>query len=78
MTEGKYLLIPQMAENSSTELNKFVFFCLLLIQVAVSEIIFEERFEGIPIFFSVLIFLCLLYIYILIVTICSWFELVNS
>ncbi|KHN29255.1 Calreticulin-3 [Glycine soja] len=35
-----------MAENASIELNKFVFFCLLvLIQVAVSEIIFEERFD---------------------------------
>ncbi|KAL5167193.1 Calreticulin-3 [Glycine soja] len=35
-----------MAENGSIELNKFVLFCLLLlIQVAVSEIIFEERFD---------------------------------
>lgn len=36
-----------MAENASTELNMFVLFCLLLIQVSVAEIIFEERFEGI-------------------------------
>jgi hypothetical protein len=36
-----------MAENASTELKMFVFFCLLLIQFSVSEIIFEERFEGI-------------------------------
>ena len=50
-----------MAENGSIELNKFVLFCLLLlIQVAVSEIIFEERFDGIAVFFSVLF----LYIYI--------------
>jgi hypothetical protein len=36
-----------MAENASTELKMFVFFCLLLVQFSVSEIIFEERFEGI-------------------------------
>lgn len=45
MSEQK-LLIPQMAENASTELKMFVLFCLLLIQVSLSEVIFEERFEG--------------------------------
>jgi len=35
-----------MAENASTELKMFVLFCLLLLQVSLSEVIFEERFEG--------------------------------
>lgn len=41
-----------MAETDLTETKVLVLFCLLLIQVSVSEIIFEERFEGI-------LFICL-------------------
>jgi len=61
VSESKYCLFGNMAENGSIELNKFVLFCLLLlIQVAVSEIIFEERFDGIAVFFSVLFFIYIL------------------
>ena len=40
------LSTAKMANNALTQLKKIALFCLVLIHVSVSEIIFEERFDG--------------------------------